>query len=413
MSPDFRSHAESYFTVPLFSSHDHGNFEIFCYADVLSPDGITSGSAVAPTSGGASRPCRRASRRVDPPGRDRHPRRSDHAHGEEPSPGVRPQARARAGVLACLSGHHGASDDGLSPHGRDVDPPGLYDRCYAEESLRLPDSFGCYDPLATGPAVNDPPARESGTITFGSFNNFCKVNPEVLRLWARVLKAVHRSRLVMLAPEGVCRRRTVEYLEREGLGPGRVAFVDMQPRPEYLESYRRIDIVLDSSPTTDRPPRSTPLDGCARGDDGARRRRARGTEPRSHSRHAAVDRRTPEQFVSIAAELAGDLPRLGMLRATLRDRLQNRPSWRSPLRQERRGGLSHDVAAVVYDVAALPKPARMSPLACPAVLDRVSTTHCRTNRQRFPRRPQRRHPAPNPLDPAPPYPSRRRSRSDA
>ena len=34
---------------------------------------------------------------------------------------------------------------------------------------------------------------------------------------------------------------------------------------------------------------------------------------------------TPEQYVSIAAALAGDLPRLSQLRATLRERMQGSP----------------------------------------------------------------------------------------
>ena len=42
VSPDFRNHAEAFFTVPLFSAHDHENFEIVCYADVVRPDGITA-----------------------------------------------------------------------------------------------------------------------------------------------------------------------------------------------------------------------------------------------------------------------------------------------------------------------------------------------------------------------------------
>ena len=28
-----------------------------------------------------------------------------------------------------------------------LDPPGLFDRFYSEESIRLPDTFWCYDPL--------------------------------------------------------------------------------------------------------------------------------------------------------------------------------------------------------------------------------------------------------------------------
>ena len=52
------------------------------------------------------------------------------------------------------------------------------------EHLCLIDSFWCYDPCGAEVEVNGLPARESGKITFGSLNNFCKVNDPLLRLWA-------------------------------------------------------------------------------------------------------------------------------------------------------------------------------------------------------------------------------------
>ena len=63
-----------------------------------------------------------------------------------------------------------------------LDPPGLFDQYYSEESLRLPDTFWCYDPLASRPDVNALPASTSGHITFGCLNNFSKVNRAVLEL---------------------------------------------------------------------------------------------------------------------------------------------------------------------------------------------------------------------------------------
>ena len=35
VSPDFKTHCQSFFTIPLLSNHDHQNFEIICYARVL------------------------------------------------------------------------------------------------------------------------------------------------------------------------------------------------------------------------------------------------------------------------------------------------------------------------------------------------------------------------------------------
>src|SRR5439155_15796359 len=41
VSPDFCDHCQALFTTPVLSSHDHEQFEIFCYADVPRPDGVT------------------------------------------------------------------------------------------------------------------------------------------------------------------------------------------------------------------------------------------------------------------------------------------------------------------------------------------------------------------------------------
>ena len=39
--PGFCDHVDSFFMVPLLSNHDHRQFEIFCYADVARPDAVT------------------------------------------------------------------------------------------------------------------------------------------------------------------------------------------------------------------------------------------------------------------------------------------------------------------------------------------------------------------------------------
>src|SRR5271163_454269 len=56
-------------------------------------------------------------------------------------------------------------------------------------SVRLPETFWCYDPLTETPPVNSLPALDSGVVTFCCLNSFCKVNDGVLALWAQVLRA--------------------------------------------------------------------------------------------------------------------------------------------------------------------------------------------------------------------------------
>ena len=41
VSPDFREHVVGHNLLPLFREHDHRQFEIFCYADVIRADALT------------------------------------------------------------------------------------------------------------------------------------------------------------------------------------------------------------------------------------------------------------------------------------------------------------------------------------------------------------------------------------
>jgi predicted O-linked N-acetylglucosamine transferase (SPINDLY family) len=130
-----------------------------------------------------------------------------------------------------------------------LDPPGIENSDdWQEPPVRLPDCFWCYDPLGDPPDVNGLPSLNSGPITFGCLNNFCKVNEIALRLWARVLSAVPDSRLVILCDSASSRQRTLDSLSQFGLSPDRVEFVGRRVRLEYLKRYHGIDIALDTFP---------------------------------------------------------------------------------------------------------------------------------------------------------------------
>src|SRR5262249_47686831 len=106
-----------------------------------------------------------------------------------------------------------------------LDPPGVTDAKYSEQSIRLPDCFWCYNPLTAVPAVNSLPALERDYVTFGCLNNFCKVNAAVLDLWAHVLSAVVASRLLLLTPEGSAREGVLRQFESAGIAANRITFV--------------------------------------------------------------------------------------------------------------------------------------------------------------------------------------------
>ena len=60
--------------------------------------------------------------------------------------------------MAGLSGDHRHGRDGFRLSDPRLDPPG-FESHYSEATIRLPDSFWCYDPLTDEPEVNALPAR--------------------------------------------------------------------------------------------------------------------------------------------------------------------------------------------------------------------------------------------------------------
>ncbi len=213
-----------------------------------------------------------------------------------------------------------------------LDPPGMFEGCYTEESVRLPDTFWCYDPLAAEPAVGPLPVVEKGYVTFGNFNNFCKINPGVLTLWAEVMKAVPGSKLLFLSGEGDHRDRTVDLLRQNGVTPDRIEVRGRMPRTRYLELYNQTDIGLDTIPYNGH---TTSLDSFWMGVPvvtlvGNTVVGRAGLCQLKNLGLPELIAETPEQYVRIVADLAKDLPRLSALRAGLRERMRTSPLMDGP-----------------------------------------------------------------------------------
>ena len=59
---------------------------------------------------------------------------------------------------------------------------------YRERVLRMPDGYMCYDPPGYAPPVSPLPALEQGYVTFAAFHSPAKITPQVVAVWAEVLK---------------------------------------------------------------------------------------------------------------------------------------------------------------------------------------------------------------------------------
>src|SRR5208337_782183 len=158
VSPEFRDHVNSFFMVPLLSSHDHRQCEIFCYADVAHPHSITErlcGYAdVWRSTVGLS-----DQQVADLVRSDRIDILVDlamHMANNRLLVFARKPAPIEVAWLA-YPGTTGLSTMDYRLTDPYLDPPGVVDAFYAEESLRLPDTFWCYDPLTDQPPVKPLP----------------------------------------------------------------------------------------------------------------------------------------------------------------------------------------------------------------------------------------------------------------
>jgi predicted O-linked N-acetylglucosamine transferase (SPINDLY family) len=333
VSPDFRNHVQRFFTVPVFRHHDHANFEIIAYSSVETPDAWTE-QLRRLTDGWrdvAHKSDRELAELVRNDGIDVLVDLTMHMSGSR----ARAFAEKPSPVQICWLAYPGTTGVGAidyrltDPH---LDPPDG-PLPYGETSLWLPNCFWCYDPLADEPETNELPALTAGHVTFGCLNNFAKANRGVLELWARVLAAVPRSRLLLRAPRGWARDLTLELLRAGNVEASRVEFVDVQDRGAYLASYRRIDIALDTFPYNGH---TTSLDALWMGVPVVTLvgRTAVGRAGLCQAHQLGLVKElvatTPDEFVARAEALAGDTLRLAALRRELPMRLRRSPLMDAP-----------------------------------------------------------------------------------
>jgi predicted O-linked N-acetylglucosamine transferase (SPINDLY family) len=148
------------------------------------------------------------------------------------------------------------------------------------------------------------------------------------------------SRLLLLAPEGIHRQHVLKLLRQEGIAGERIEFVARQAQRMYLELYHRIDLSLDTLPYNGH---TTSLDSLWMGVPvvtlvGETVVGRAGLCQLMNLGLPELIASTPEDYVRIASELAGDLPRLAVLRATLRPRMQASPLMDAP-------GFARDIEA--------------------------------------------------------------------
>lgn len=332
LSGDFRTHSCAYFMMPLLSGLPRPRFEVFAVSNSPVDDAMTKKMRAmcegwvgvhGVDRSGAARLVREAGIDV-----------LIECHGVTANHRLDICAEAPAPVQMTFLGYPNTT--GLSRiDWRVVDPitdPAPDADGYAVERLaRLAECLWCFRPSDEAPDVAPAPVDANGFVTIGCFNNLAKITPGCVEAWAEVLRRVPTARLLLknkwLADPGTLEAFRGRFAAL-GVDPARVdAIAFTKTTAEHLASYGRIDFQLDTFPyngtttTCESFWQGVPVVAVTGRVHAARV---------SHSLLSAVGLNelvAPdiEGYVTLAAGLALDPPRLVALRRSMRERMTAGP----------------------------------------------------------------------------------------
>lgn len=252
LAVEFTDNVVSYFTIQLLMAYDRNAFEIYCYQlgegrDLLTDELETQIKILRryPRNGEFSRTAA-----------DIYADEIDilfdfdvHASGGRTMAvmSYRPAPVQIAGIGYMSTSGSSAVDYFLGdPH---CDPAGLHDEDFREKIWRLPHSHFCYTPSARVLAVQKE-YQVHTPIIFGSFNNFLKLNDEMLGAWLQIVRQVPGSKLLL--KNSSHKNNALRVIERKlkNLGFKSEEYILEDATGDYLERYLDVDILLDTYPYT-------------------------------------------------------------------------------------------------------------------------------------------------------------------
>jgi predicted O-linked N-acetylglucosamine transferase (SPINDLY family) len=133
----------------------------------------------------------------------------------------------------------------------EVSTPATGTQLFSETVLRLDPSRLCYSPPTYAPAPAVLPMARNGYVTFGSFNRLSKLAEPVVTLWAKLLREIPNSRLILKSAAFAHPYTRTVFLQRfhvRGIAVERIELRGASPHEQMLAEYGDIDVALDTFP---------------------------------------------------------------------------------------------------------------------------------------------------------------------
>lgn len=330
VSGDFRDHSCAYFIEPLIDAHDRNAVEVHCFSNSEKADAVTA--RIRSKADHWYDICRLDDTRSAELVRKMEIDILVDLAGHTAANRMSLFARKPAPVQVTWLGYPNTT--GLKAIDYRItdyvaDPPGQSGGRYSERLIRLPHGFLSYRPSDEAPAVADLPANSHGAVTFGCFNNLLKINQDVIRLWARLLRIVPDARLALkdtrLGNRNFASSFVAKFVDL-GIAADRIVLLPpLAGQRQFLALYGGVDIGLDPFPyngtttTCEALWMGVPV-VTLRGEHHAGRVGASLLHAIGRNEWVAPDQ---EAYLRIAANLASDLHYLASERSQLRNIVQN------------------------------------------------------------------------------------------
>ena len=250
-SGDFRNHPVSYLTAELYEIHDRNKFEVYAFS--YGPDAKDEMHLRIQTGVDHFHDIREMSDKdaailarsveidiaIDLGGFTRDSRTGIFAMSAAP---IQLSYIGYLGTMGASYYDYLLADQTIIPENNK--------EYYSEKIVYLPsyqvnDSKKCIpDAIFTREDIGLP---EEGFV-FCCFNNTYKITPTTFDGWARILKQVEGSVLLLLEDNKTAKINLTRESVRKGIHPNRLIFGKRLPMTEYLARYRITDLFLDTLP---------------------------------------------------------------------------------------------------------------------------------------------------------------------
>ena len=250
-SADFNNHPAAYMTAELYEVHDRERFEIHAFS--FGPDtkdemnlrikkGVDHFHEVRAMSYADTAMLARSVEldiAVDLGGYTQNCRPNIFAEGSAP---IQVNYLGYPGTMGANYMDYLVADQTIIPEENQ--------QYYSEKIAYLP-SYQVNDSNQSSPSTT-PPRQDLGLpekgFVFCCFNNNYKITPTTFDSWARILKQVDDSVLLIYISKESARINLTKEIVLRGIQPSRLIFAERVPMPEYLARYRVADLFLDTHP---------------------------------------------------------------------------------------------------------------------------------------------------------------------